>query len=85
MAKEIKIRLKNVEAFRRYQRIKAASKAVELKLADLARQAGLPTSKQFKKDCRGYMVDGNGNPVAKFSVYSMPAREIPPCKVCRIS
>lgn len=85
MAREIKIRLKNLTAFQRWQRLKQASKAVELKLKDLSRQAGLPESKQFKRDCKGYIVDGNGNPVAKFSVYGMPAREIPACKVCRIS
>lgn len=83
--KLIKIRIKNSDAFRRWQRLKAASKAVDLKLSDLAKQAGLPESKQFKKDCKGYLVDGNGNPVAKFSVYGMPERIIPPCKVCRIS
>lgn len=81
----IKIRLKDLSAFQRWQRIKQASKAIELKLDNLAKQAGLPTSKQFKRDCKGYLTDGNGNPVAKFSVYGMPARQIPACKVCRIS
>lgn len=85
MAKEIKIRLKNTDAFRKWQRLNQASKAVEMKLKDLAKQAGLPTSKQFKRDCKGYFTDGNGNPVGKFSVFSRAEFVMPECKVCRIS
>lgn len=91
MAKQIKseqiihIRLKNLEAFRRYQKIKAASKAIELKLEQLANEAGLPKSKRFKRNCKGYLVDGNGGAVAKFSVYDMPEKTVPGFKVCRIS
>lgn len=81
----IKIRLKNSDSFRKWQRLKAASKALELKLDDLARQAGLPIAKQFRKDCKGYLVDGNNNAIAKFSSYAMPERTIPPCRALRIT
>jgi uncharacterized protein YccT (UPF0319 family) len=81
----IKVRLKDLASFQRWQKLKAASKALSLKLDNLAQAAGLPSSKQFKRNCKGYLVNGNGDPVAKFSVYDMPARSMPACKVCRIS
>lgn len=85
--KIIKIRLKNSDAFRKWQRLKAASNAVEVRLKDLAKQAGLPESKQFRRDCKGYLVDGNNSAVAKFTVFTKPAelKPRPACKVCRIS
>lgn len=85
MSKIIKIRIKNIDAFRKYQVINAQKNALDLTLKDLAIQAGLPTSKQFKKDCAGYLVDGNNNTVAKFTVFSKEAFMMPACKVCRIS
>lgn len=83
--KIIKIRIKNLEAFRKFQKLKQAQKAFELKLKELAKTAGLPESKQFKRDCKGYLTDGNGAPVAKFSVFGKPEFMMPACKVCRIS
>lgn len=83
--KIIKIRLKNLEAFRKFQKLKQAQKAFELKLKELAKMAGLPESKQFKRDCKGYFTDGNGVPVGKFSVFNKPEFMMPACKVCRIS
>lgn len=85
MSREIKIRIRNLDAFRRYQKQKAAAKAIELELDDLSKQAGLPTSQQFKRNCKGYLVDGNNSPVAKFSVFEMPERTMKACRVCRIS
>jgi len=85
MAKEIKIRLKDTDAFRKWQRLNQASKAVKMRLESLAKQAGLPESKQFKHDCKGYFVDGNNNPLGKFSVFSKGEFVMPACKVCRIS
>ena len=81
----LKITIRDIEAFRRWQRLKTAKTAFELKLENLRKQAGLPIAKQFKKDCKGYLADGNGNPIGKFSVYGMPERVMPACKVCRIS
>jgi hypothetical protein len=83
--KTINIRLKNTVAFRRWQKLSAAKTAFERKLEQLRGEAGLPTSKQFKRDCKGLLVDGNGQPVAKYTVFSKPGFEMPPCKVCRIS
>ena len=85
MAREIKIRIKNIQAFRAWQKRRPALAAIKLELEDLAKQAGLPTSKQFKRDCKGYLVDGNNTPLEKFSVYTMPEKTIPACKCCRIS
>lgn len=85
MKKHIKIRLKSTGAFRRWQRLHGALKAAKLKLDNLAVDAGLPESKQFKRNCTGVLVDGNGNPLAKFSVYDMPERTMKACKACRIS
>lgn len=81
----IKIRLADAAAFRKWQRLKAALKAGELRLEELHKQAGLPVSKKFRRNCRRYLTDGNGTPVAKFSVFDMPPREIKACKVCRIT
>jgi hypothetical protein len=81
----IKIRLKNSQAFQKYLKLKAAEKAFKLKLDNLAKEAGLPESKKFKKDCRGFLVDGNNNPIGKFSVFKKPSFEMPACWVCRIS
>ena len=85
MSKIIKIRIKNIDAFRKYQAINAQKNALELTSKALAKEAGLPTSKQFKRDCAGYLVDGNNQTVAKFSVFSKEAFMMPACKVCRIS
>ena len=81
----LNVTIKDIDSFRKWQRLKTAQKAFELKLENLAAKAGLPKAKQFKKDCKGYLADKSGNPVAKFSVYSMPERTMPACKVCRIS
>jgi hypothetical protein len=81
----LNIRLKDGKAFKQWQRLKAANKAVELKIDNLAKLAGVPTSKTFKRNCKGFLTDGNGNPLAKFSVYDMPPRSMPACKVCRVS
>lgn len=83
--KIIKIRIKNIDAFRKYQALKAQANALELTCKDLSKQAGLPTSKQFKRECAGYLVDGNNQTVAKFSVFHKEAFMMPACKVCRIS
>lgn len=85
MDKIIKIRIKNIDSFRKYQAINAQKNALELTAKALAKEAGLPTSKQFKKDCSGYLVDGNNQTVAKFSVFNKDSFVMPACKVCRIS
>lgn len=83
--KLIKIRVRDAKAFAQWQRLSAAINAATVKREELSAKAGLPKSKQFKRDCKGYLVNGNGVPIGKFSVFTKAEFIMPACKVCRIS
>lgn len=75
----------NAEAFSRYLRRKAAISAAEKRLKMEAKELGLPVADDFNAPTSGVIQDGNGSPVAKFSVFQHPGATIPPGLRVRIS
>lgn len=67
----------NAEKFNKWQRVKRAASALDKRAKEMAKEMGLPESSQFDGPAAGVIVDGNGQPIGKFSVFNYPGAQIP--------